>query len=78
MLCVSAAFSLAQVELHVPPGLNKLEAVEGEGVVLPVWYTVAREESSSHPWEVPLLLWFLEQEGKESNQVRGKSQPMTT
>lgn len=71
MLCVSAAFSQAQMELHVPPGFNKLEAVEGEGVVLPAWYTMAREESSSHPWEVPLLIWFLEQEGKEPNQVRG-------
>lgn len=57
----------------MPPGLNKLEAVEGEEVVLPAWYTMAREESSSHPWEVPLLIWFLEQEGKEPNQVRGKS-----
>lgn len=68
-LSTLAAFSLAQMELHVPPGLNKLEAVEGGEVVLPAWYTMAREESSSHPSEVPLLIWFLEQEGKEPNQV---------
>lgn len=73
MLSLSAAFSRAQMELHVPPGLNKLEAVEGEEVVLPAWYTMAREESWSHPREVPILIWFLEQEGKEPNQVRGKS-----
>nr|AAH19460.1 Esam1 protein [Mus musculus] len=68
-LSTLAAFSRAQMELHVPPGLNKLEAVEGEEVVLPAWYTMAREESWSHPREVPILIWFLEQEGKEPNQV---------
>lgn len=69
----SASFSLAQLELHVPTGLNKLEAVEGQEVVLPAWYTMTPEQSSSQPWEEPLLMWFLEQEGKELNQVRGKS-----
>ncbi|XP_059122741.1 endothelial cell-selective adhesion molecule [Peromyscus eremicus] len=68
-LSTLASFSLAQLELHVPTGLNKLEAVEGEEVVLPAWYTMTREESSSHPWEVPILIWFLEQEGKDLNQV---------
>lgn len=68
-LSTLASFSLAQLELHMPTGLNKLEAVEGEDVVLPAWYTMTREESSSHPWEVPTLIWFLEQEGKELNQV---------
>lgn len=70
---ISASFSLAHPELHVPAGLNKLEAVEGEEVVLPVWYTMTPEQSSSHPWEEPILMWFLKQEGKELNQVRGKS-----
>ncbi|XP_005347107.1 endothelial cell-selective adhesion molecule [Microtus ochrogaster] len=68
-LSTLASFSLAQPELHVPAGLNKLEAVEGEEVVLPVWYTMTPEQSSSHPWEEPLLFWYLEQEGKELNQV---------
>ncbi|OBS82250.1 hypothetical protein A6R68_23759 [Neotoma lepida] len=68
-LSTLASFSLAQLKLHVPTGLNKLEAVEGKEVVLPAWYTMTREESSSHPWEVPILIWFLEQEGKELNQV---------
>ncbi|XP_038180339.1 endothelial cell-selective adhesion molecule isoform X2 [Arvicola amphibius] len=68
-LSTLASFSLAQLELHVPAGLNKLEAVEGEEVVLPIWYTMTPEQSSSQPWEEPLLIWFLEQEGKELNQV---------
>lgn len=59
----------------MPTGLNKLEAVEGQEVVLPAWYTMTPtpEQSSSQPWEEPLLIWFLEQDGKELNQVRGKS-----
>ncbi|XP_049981586.1 endothelial cell-selective adhesion molecule isoform X2 [Alexandromys fortis] len=68
-LSTLASFSLAQLELHVPAGLNKLEAVEGEDVVLPAWYTTTPEQSSSHPFEEPLLMWFLKQEGKELNQV---------
>lgn len=64
-----ASFSLAQLELHVPAGLTTLEVVEGGEVVLPAWYTMTGEVPSSHPWEVPLLIWFLEQEGKELNQV---------
>lgn len=71
-LLFSASFSLAQLELHVPTGLNKLEAIEGQEVVLPAWYTMTREESSSQPWEEPIVIWFLEQEGKELAQVRGK------
>ncbi|XP_008575557.1 PREDICTED: endothelial cell-selective adhesion molecule [Galeopterus variegatus] len=61
--------SRAQVEMHVPAGLARLQAVEGEEVVLPVWYTLAGEVSSSQPWELPIVMWFLEQEGKDLNQV---------
>ncbi|XP_062950668.1 endothelial cell-selective adhesion molecule [Cynocephalus volans] len=61
--------SRAQVEMHVPAGLARLQAVEGEEVVLPVWYTLSGEVSSSQPWELPIVMWFLEQEGKDLNQV---------
>ncbi|KAL1782203.1 endothelial cell-selective adhesion molecule [Sigmodon hispidus] len=68
-LSTLVSFSLAQLKLHVPTGLTKLEAVEGAEVVLPVWYTMTPEDSSSHSEELPTLIWFLEQEGKEVNQV---------
>ena len=68
-----ASPSRAQVELHVPAGLTKLRAVEGAEVVLPAWYTLQGEVSSTKPkpWEVPTVIWFL-LEGKNMNmsQVR--------
>ncbi|XP_051012151.1 endothelial cell-selective adhesion molecule [Acomys russatus] len=69
-LSTLASFSLAQLKVHVPTGLYKLEAVEGKEVVLPAWYTVTRQqESSSHTREVSVLSWFFQQEGKELTQV---------
>ncbi|XP_003514774.1 endothelial cell-selective adhesion molecule [Cricetulus griseus] len=68
-LSTFASFALDQLEMEVSTGFNKLEAVEGEEVVLPAWYTLPREESSSQPWEVPLLFWYLEHEGKDLKQV---------
>lgn len=59
----------AQLELQVPAGLTRLQAVEGAEVVLPVWYTFRGELSSAQPWEKLTVMWFLEQEGKELNQV---------
>lgn len=59
----------SQLELQVPAGLSTLEAVEGTEVVLPAWYTFRGELSSAQPWEVLTVMWFLEQEGKELNQV---------
>ncbi|XP_020013413.1 endothelial cell-selective adhesion molecule isoform X1 [Castor canadensis] len=64
-----AFLSRAQLQLHVPAGLTKLEAVEGAEVVLPAWYTMPGEVPSAQPWEVPIVLWFLEQEGKDLKQV---------
>ncbi|EPY88771.1 hypothetical protein CB1_000154016 [Camelus ferus] len=63
--------SRAQLELHVPPGLTKLQAVEGAEVVLPVWYTLQGEVSSTKPkpWEVLTLMWFLEEEKGLMEQV---------
>lgn len=54
----------------MPAGLTRLQAVEGAEVVLPVWYTLGREMSSAQPWELLTVMWFLEQKGKELNQVR--------
>ncbi|XP_006892866.1 PREDICTED: endothelial cell-selective adhesion molecule [Elephantulus edwardii] len=50
----------AQVELHVPAGLSKVEAVEGEEVVLPMWYTLRDGMPSVGLKEKPWVLWFLE------------------
>uniref|UniRef100_A0A8C5LL91 Endothelial cell-specific adhesion molecule n=1 Tax=Jaculus jaculus TaxID=51337 RepID=A0A8C5LL91_JACJA len=63
------SFSLAQLELQVPPGLTELQAIEGEDVVLPAWYTMRGESPSAQPWEVPLLIWFFQQKGKDLDQV---------
>ncbi|XP_014420851.2 endothelial cell-selective adhesion molecule isoform X1 [Camelus ferus] len=63
--------SRAQLELHVPPGLTKLQAIEGAEVVLPMWYTLQGEVSSTKPkpWEVLTLMWFLEEEKGLMEQV---------
>ncbi|XP_002924034.1 LOW QUALITY PROTEIN: endothelial cell-selective adhesion molecule [Ailuropoda melanoleuca] len=68
-LSTLASPSRAQLELHVPAGLTKLKAVEGAEVVLPAWYTLQGQVSSSRPWELLTVMWFLEQEGKDLNQV---------
>lgn len=60
----------AQLELHVPRGLTRLQVVEGAEVVLPAWYSFRGEVSSGQPPEMLTVMWFLEQEGKELNQVR--------
>ncbi|VCX40252.1 unnamed protein product, partial [Gulo gulo] len=69
-LSTLASPSQAQLELHVPSGLTRLKAVEGSEVVLPAWYTVQGQVSSSQRWELLTVMWFLEQEGKDLNQVR--------
>ncbi|XP_032724699.1 endothelial cell-selective adhesion molecule [Lontra canadensis] len=68
-LSTLASPSQAQLELHVPSGLTRLKAVEGSEVVLPAWYTVQGHVSSSQRWELLTVMWFLEQEGKDLNQV---------
>ncbi|XP_076968691.1 endothelial cell-selective adhesion molecule [Tamandua tetradactyla] len=68
-LSTLAPTSRAQPELHVPAGLTRLSAVEGSEVVLPAWYILKGEVSSAQPWESPIVQWFLEQEGKDLNQV---------
>ncbi|XP_036856692.1 endothelial cell-selective adhesion molecule isoform X2 [Manis javanica] len=37
--------------------------------MLPAWYTLRGEVSSAQPREVPTVMWFLEQKGKDLNQV---------
>ncbi|KAM8818087.1 endothelial cell-selective adhesion molecule-like [Rhynchonycteris naso] len=59
----------AQLQLHVPAGLTRLQAVEGGEVVLPAWYTFHGEVASAPPQEMLTLMWFLEQEGKDLKQV---------
>ncbi|XP_044775395.1 endothelial cell-selective adhesion molecule isoform X2 [Neomonachus schauinslandi] len=68
-LSTLASPSRAQLELHVPAGLTRLKAVEGAEVVLPAWYTLQGQVSSSQPWDLLAVMWFLEQEGKDLNQV---------
>ncbi|KAM9220517.1 endothelial cell-selective adhesion molecule [Dugong dugon] len=68
-LSALASPARAQPELHVPAGLSRLQAVEGAAVVLPAWYTLKGELSSAQQWEVPLVIWFLEQKGKQLKQV---------
>ncbi|XP_049712604.1 endothelial cell-selective adhesion molecule [Elephas maximus indicus] len=68
-LSALASPSQAQLELHVPAGLSRMLAVEGEAVVLPAWYALKGEASSAQPWEAPLVLWFLERKGKHPQQV---------
>lgn len=69
-LTTLASPSRAQLELHVPAGLTKLQAVEGAEVVLPAWYTLQGEVSSTKPkpWEVLTVMWFIK-EGNGLNQV---------
>ncbi|EHB16360.1 Endothelial cell-selective adhesion molecule [Heterocephalus glaber] len=55
----------AQVKVHMPAGLATLRAVEGADIVLPTWYTLEGEKFLVQPWEVPLVIWFLEQKGKK-------------
>lgn len=38
--------------------------------MLPAWYTLQGQVSSSQPWDLLAVMWFLEQEGKDLNQVR--------
>ncbi|XP_039106084.1 endothelial cell-selective adhesion molecule [Hyaena hyaena] len=70
-LSTLASPSLAQLKLHVPPGLTVLKAVEGAEVVLPMWYTLQGKAPWVQPqsWELLTVMWFLEQEGKDMNQV---------
>lgn len=56
--------------MHVPSGLDRVLAVEGDEVVLPAWYTFPGEAASAQPWETLTLMWFLEQEGQDPKQVR--------
>ncbi|KAM5246025.1 endothelial cell-selective adhesion molecule [Ctenodactylus gundi] len=58
-----------QLEVHMPKGVSKLEAVEGAEVVLPAWYSL-QGEMSLKPKEVPFVTWFLGQEAnKDLDQV---------
>ncbi|XP_015980412.2 endothelial cell-selective adhesion molecule isoform X1 [Rousettus aegyptiacus] len=68
-LSTLAPAARAQLELHVPRGLTRLQVVEGAEVVLPAWYSFRGEVSSGQPPEMLTVMWFLEQEGKELNQV---------
>ncbi|XP_004714235.2 endothelial cell-selective adhesion molecule [Echinops telfairi] len=68
-LSALASPSRAQLELHVPAGLSRLQAAEGSEVVLPVWYTLNGELPSSQPWEVPVVRWYLYQKGKQEIHV---------
>uniref|UniRef100_A0A8C3VIM3 Endothelial cell adhesion molecule n=1 Tax=Catagonus wagneri TaxID=51154 RepID=A0A8C3VIM3_9CETA len=69
-LTALASPSRAQLELHVPAGLSKLQAIEGAEVVLPAWYTLQGEVSSTKPkpWEVLTVMWF-RKKGEGVNQV---------
>ncbi|KAL2807485.1 endothelial cell-selective adhesion molecule precursor [Daubentonia madagascariensis] len=67
-LSTLASPSRAQLELHVPAGLTRLQAVEGAEVVLPVWYTLQGKVPSVQQLKL-YLIWFFKQEGKEQVQV---------
>ncbi|XP_013011013.2 endothelial cell-selective adhesion molecule isoform X3 [Cavia porcellus] len=64
-LSVLAVLSGANVKVHMPAGLTKLQAVEGRDIVLPAWYTLEGEKPEGRPWEVPLVMWFLEKKEKK-------------
>ncbi|XP_040833096.1 endothelial cell-selective adhesion molecule [Ochotona curzoniae] len=68
-LGVLAIPSRAQLELHVPASFTKVQAVEGESVVLPAWYTLQGGMSSTQPGEEPIVMWFLEKRGEDLKQV---------
>ncbi|XP_004438478.1 PREDICTED: endothelial cell-selective adhesion molecule [Ceratotherium simum simum] len=68
-LSTLASSSRAQLDLHVPASLTRLQAVESREVVLPAWYTLREEGSSAQPWEMPTVMWYLVHNGKESEQV---------
>ncbi|XP_045139619.1 endothelial cell-selective adhesion molecule-like [Echinops telfairi] len=72
-LSTPASPSRVQLKLQMPAGLSTLQAVEGSEVVLPVWYTLNGELPSSQPWEVPVVIWFLDQKGKQADHVSGKT-----
>lgn len=57
----------------MPAGLDRVLAVEGDEVVLPAWYTFQGEAAAARPWETLTLMWFLEQEGEDLQQVRRKA-----
>ncbi|XP_075384119.1 endothelial cell-selective adhesion molecule-like [Tenrec ecaudatus] len=67
-LSALASPSRAQLELHVPAGLSRVQAVEGSEVVLPMWYTL-NEELSSQPGDILWFIWFLLPKGKEMHPV---------
>ncbi|XP_028002785.2 endothelial cell-selective adhesion molecule [Eptesicus fuscus] len=77
-LSTFAPASCAQFQLHVPAGLDRVLAVEGDEVVLPAWYTFQGEAASARPWETLTLMWFLEQEGEDLQQVLAHINGATT
>ncbi|KAK1328511.1 hypothetical protein QTO34_012084 [Cnephaeus nilssonii] len=77
-LSTFAPASGAQFQLHVPAGLDRVLAVEGDEVVLPAWYTFQGEAAAARPWETLTLMWFLEQEGEDLQQVLAHINGATT
>ncbi|XP_070255716.1 endothelial cell-selective adhesion molecule isoform X2 [Myotis yumanensis] len=77
-LSTFAPASCAQFQLHVPSGLDRVLAVEGDEVVLPAWYTFQGEAATAQPWETLTLMWFLEQEGQDLKQVLAHINGATT
>ncbi|XP_044524293.1 endothelial cell-selective adhesion molecule isoform X2 [Gracilinanus agilis] len=69
LLGMTTLATVSRAQLVVHEGSLRVEAVEGAEVVLPAWYTLTGMKPSLKPEPPPYVLWFLEQSGKEMEQV---------
>ncbi|XP_006140640.1 endothelial cell-selective adhesion molecule isoform X2 [Tupaia chinensis] len=64
-----SAVAQAKLTIHGPAEFTQLQAVEGGEVVLPASYSLDGVVSVLHPGEMPVVIWFKEQEGRHLSQV---------